>query len=88
VPIALTRPGVPSPATVLTTSDTASRRRTLSFSVSATYRRVESSERPFGWLNLAAVPTPFAKPAEAPARVDTAPLGSILRIKWFPLSAT
>ena len=89
LPTPLVEPAVLLPASVVTVSVAVSSTRTRLLAASAMYSSApeEESDRPFGWLKRAIVPTPSAKLAAPPASVVTAPVGVMSRTRLFALSA-
>ncbi len=87
-PNALPNPAAPDPAIVCTRAVDKSMERMRCPLYSATYKveKVASRAMPRGWLNVAAVPTPFEPPAAPlPARVATIAVAtSMRRMRWFP----
>src|SRR5262249_56228198 len=87
-PVPSVLPGNPLPARVVTTpAGLTTRILWLPKSATKTLSSA-SAATPFGNLNFAAAPAPSAKPIWLPARVVTTPSAVILRMVWFPVSAT
>ena len=89
VPTPAMPPPVPPPKNVETAPDgRIFRMRVLT--KSAKYAAPSAPTRtPYGKLNAAAVPTPFANDGlPVPATVVTRPVGETLRTRWFICSAT
>ena len=88
VPAPSANPAAPPPARRLTRPPGVTK-RTHWLSVSATNTLPPASTAtPRGPLKAAEVPTPFAKPALAPARVDTTRAGLTARMRLLAVSPT